>query len=83
MGDAELCGDALAGFRDAIREGMAFTDLGDMPRAILAIYADEMADDIRSLRIKAVGPIDGEFLTRALEWHAGKLAAELEALIEA
>ena len=80
--DSELCGDALAGFGDAIREGKAFTDLDDLVRGIIASHADAQAHDFRT-RAFDIGPTDCEFTARALEWHAGELAAELEALVDA
>ena len=68
--DAFLFADALDGYRDAINEGKALTELGEMARAIIATYAGEMADDFRAREIRFAGPTDSELLARALTFYA-------------
>lgn len=72
--DAGLLADALTSFRDGIHEGRALTELDRMVRNIIAIYACEMADDVRSLRITGAGPTDCELLAQALTFYVNDLA---------
>lgn len=67
--DVGLFAEALVGYRDAINEGRALTELGEMARAIIATYAGEMADDFRTHEIRLVGPTDSELMARALTFY--------------
>lgn len=67
--DAGLFADALVSYRDAINQGKALTELGEMARAIIATYAGEMADDFRTHKIRLVGPTDSELMARALTFY--------------
>jgi hypothetical protein len=70
--DSSLCGDALAGFGDAIREGKAFPDLDDLTRRIIGAHADDQAHDFRNREFD-IGPTDCEFTARALTFYANDL----------